>query len=94
MLCFCGCGKQTGFWEANSYGKTAALLLKKLQDMAPDGEDWQAFIDDGREWYERYASVTHRELPLQSISTQAWKRWRDLAYTAVKEADSTSVQLG
>jgi hypothetical protein len=95
--CFCGCGRKIGFWErtANNYGKTAKLLVGKLDELDFDDEpDYQLLRERGREWFDDYAAATHGEIPLKTLSTRDWKQWRKIAYRVVKEADANYSKLG
>ena len=80
---------------ANSYGKTAKLLVGKLDDLDfEDMPDHQLLREKGREWFNAYAAATHGELPLRTLSTRDWKQWRNLAYKVVKEAEANHAKLG
>jgi hypothetical protein len=97
MECFCGCGRKIGFWDrtANSYGKTAKLFVGKLKELdLPEEEHWQVFMEDGHKWFDAYAAAVHGELALKTLSTRDWKRWRNLAYQVVKEAEANNAKLG
>lgn len=61
MECFCGCGRKIGLIQrtANSYGKTAKLLVSQLDEL--DFEDLpghQFLREKGHEWFDAYAAAT------------------------------------
>jgi hypothetical protein len=97
MECFCGCGRRIWLIQRlpNSYGKTAALLVGKLEALdMEDDEDVALMLQVGRQWFDDYAAATHGELPLKTLSTEDWKRWRNMAFGMVKEAESSHDKLG
>lgn len=97
MDCFCGCGRKIGFFARtpNSYGKTAKLLVGKLEELdLPEEERWRVFVQEGHNWFDAYAKATHAEIALKTLSTREWKDWRNLAYKIVKDADARHKKLG
>jgi hypothetical protein len=95
MDCFCGCGRKVRFVHraANAYGETSLLLVQRLTELSGRQDPaYRLLLDRGREWTGAYASVTHGEGVLGSLSVEGWRTWCDMAERTVEEADAGTLR--
>lgn len=57
-------------------------------------ESNRVFLERGREWFDAYAAATHCEIPLKTLSTRDWKRWRNTALKIVKQLEKNQAKVG